>query len=333
MSQISFRAMVVEETDENRFTRQIKEKEISDLPKGDVLIKVHYSSLNYKDALSAIGNKGITRHYPHTPGIDAAGIVQTSKSPDFKPGDSVIVTGYDLGMNTSGGFGQYIRVPADWVVPLPNALSLKESMVYGTAGFTAGLSLHKLNQMGIKPEDGPILVTGASGGVGSLATALLSHTGYRVVAASGKPEAVTRLKALGAETVIDRRNVIDTTGKALLHQTWAASVDTVGGEQLTYAIRTTYRNGIVTCCGNIASAELHVSIYPFILRGVSLMGINSADTEMTLRRTIWNNFAGPWKLSNLETLSSTINLKELSMHIDHMLDGQQIGRRVVDLNQ
>ena len=333
MSNTSFRAMVVEETTESHFVRQIRNKEISSLPKGDVLIKVHYSSLNYKDALSATGNKGVTRRYPHTPGIDGAGRVESSTHADFKPGDEVLVTGYDLGMNTSGGFGQYIRVPAEWVVTLPQTLSLKESMIYGTAGFTAALSLDKLIQVGIKPEDGEILVTGASGGVGSMAVALLAHCGYTVVAASGKSNAKSVLKALGAHRVIDRQAVSDTSDKALLRQQWAACVDTVGGAPLRYALRSTNRHGAVTCCGNVASANLQTTVYPFILRGISLLGVDSATTEMPLRQRIWNNLAGPWKLPNLDRISSTIGLEDLDAHIDKILAGEQIGRRLIDLDR
>jgi len=323
--------MVVEETPDKGFIRRIQEKKIHDLPKGDVLIKVHYSSLNYKDALSAVGNKGVTRRYPHTPGIDAAGTVEESQAPDFKPGDEVLVTGYDLGMNTAGGFGQYIRVPPEWVVPLPDDLSLKTCMVYGTAGFTAGLSLNKLMEAGVAPEAGEILVTGASGGVGSMAVALLAHCGYSVVAVSGKPQAVEMLNALGAQRVLGREAVTDTTGKPLLIQRWAACVDTVGGDVLSYALRSTHSHGVVTCCGNVASAELNITVYPFILRGVTLIGIDSATTEMPLRRKIWNNFAGPWRLPNLDLFSSTIELTELDAHIEKILAGGQVGRRVVHL--
>jgi acrylyl-CoA reductase (NADPH) len=331
MAPTSFRALVVEETPDKGFIRRIQEKKIHDLPKGDVLIKVHYSSLNYKDALSATGNKGVTRRYPHTPGIDAAGTVEESRAPVFRPGDEVLVTGYDLGMNTSGGYGQYIRVPSEWVVPLPSNLDLKSSMVFGTAGFTAGLSLNKLMEAGVKPDDGEILVTGASGGVGSMAVALLARCGYNVVAASGKPEAVEMLTAMGARKVLGRDAVTDTTGKPLLIQRWAACVDTVGGDALTYALRSTHSHGVVTCCGNVASADLHITVYPFILRGVTLIGIDSATTEMPLRRKIWNNFAGPWQLPNLDRISSTIELSELDAHIEKILTGGQMGRRVVRL--
>lgn len=323
--------MVVEETPDKGFIRRIQEKKIHDLPEGDVLIKVHYSSLNYKDALSAAGNKGVTRRYPHTPGIDASGTVAESRDPAFEQGDEVLVTGYDLGMNTPGGYGQYIRVPSDWVVPLPADLSLKTSMVYGTAGFTAGLSLDKLIEAGVAPDDGDILVTGASGGVGSMAVALLSHCGYSVVAVSGKSQAAEMLTALGARQILGREAVTDTTGKPLLIQRWAACVDTVGGNVLSYVLRSTRRHGVVTCCGNVASADLNITVYPFILRGISLMGIDSATTEMPLRSKIWNNFAGPWRLPNLDRFSSTIALEDLDEHIERILAGGQMGRRVVDM--
>ena len=331
MSPTSFRAMVVEETPDKVFVRRIQEKKIHDLPEGDVLIKVHYSSLNYKDALSAAGNKGVTRRYPHTPGIDASGTVVESRDPAFEQGDEVLVTGYDLGMNTPGGFGQFIRVPSEWVVPLPSNLSLKTSMIYGTAGFTAGLSLNKLIEAGVAPDDGDVLVTGASGGVGSMAVALLSHCGYSVVAVSGKPQAAEMLTALGARQVLGREAVTDTTGKPLLIQRWAACVDTVGGNVLSYVLRSTRRHGVVTCCGNVASADLNITVYPFILRGISLMGIDSATTEMPLRSKIWNNFAGPWQLTNLNRFSSTIALENLDEHIARILAGGQMGRRVVQM--
>ena len=195
----AFKAMVVEETEDGEFPRSIAERSIRDLPDGEVLVKVRYSSLNYKDLLSVTGNKGVTRKYPHTPGIDAAGVVEESSGGEFKPGDEVIVTSYDLGMNTDGGFGQYIRVPADWVVPLPGGLSLRESMVLGTAGFTAGLSILKLTEHGVGPNDGDILVSGATGGVGSLAVSILSRLGYRVTAVSGRPENAPFLHSIGAE--------------------------------------------------------------------------------------------------------------------------------------
>lgn len=331
MTTSKFTALVVEEGADKHFTREIKQKTISDLPEGDVLIKVHYSSLNYKDALSATGNKGVTRSYPHTPGIDAAGEVAQSQSSAFKEGDRVLVTGYDLGMNTDGGFGQYIRVPADWVVPLPETLTLKESMIFGTAGFTAALSLHKLLQAGVKPDDGEILVTGASGGVGSLAVALLANLGYRVVAASGKPHAKDLLTAIGAQEVVGREATTDDGKKPLLTQRWAGVIENVGGNILSYALRSTKTHGIVTCCGNVASAELNLTVYPFILRGVTLFGVDSATSDMAIRRNLWQLLGGDWKIDHLERLAREITLNDLNQEIDKILASQQIGRCVVSL--
>lgn len=331
MTTSKFIAMVVEEGEDKHFSRKIKERTLSDLPEGEVLIKVHYSSLNYKDALSASGNKGVTRKFPHTPGIDAAGEVADSVSPDFKAGDPVLVTGYDLGMNTSGGFGQYIRVPAKWVVPLPKTLTTNESMIFGTAGFTAALSLYKLIQAGVKPEDGDILVTGASGGVGSLAVALLAHAGYTVVAASGKPQAKEMLTALGAREIVGRESTTDDSGKPLLLQRWAGVIDTVGGKILSYALRSTQRHGVVTCCGNVASAELHLTVFPFILRGVTLCGVDSATCEMSVRRILWQKLSTEWKINHLDLLATQINLNDLDTHIQDILASQQMGRCVVDL--
>jgi putative YhdH/YhfP family quinone oxidoreductase len=333
MSVATFTAMIVQEENKGKFTRRIGQKTIDDLPPGDVLIRVLYSSLNYKDALSAIGNRGVTRNYPHTPGIDAAGIVEESQSEKFKPGEEVLVTGYDLGMNTSGGFGTYIRVPAGWVVSLPPNLSLKESMIYGTAGFTAGLSVHKLVTGGISPDADPVLVTGATGGVGSLAVSLLAKIGYEVIAASGKSESDQFLMELGAKKVIRRSEIDDDSQRPLLKARWKAVVDTVGGNILATAIRSTQPHGIITCCGNVASADLSLTVYPFILRGVSLMGVDSAETAMELRQKVWNKLAGEWKPVTLARLSSEIALPQLDQHIDLILAGKQVGRRLVRVSQ
>lgn len=332
MTPISFRAMVVEETPERRFVRRIAQRATTDLPKGDVLIKVHYSSLNYKDALSASGNKGVTRRYPHTPGVDAAGEVAESNDPAFKAGDPVLVTGHDMGMNTSGGFGQYIRVPAQWVVPLPSGLTLRESMMLGTAGFTAALSLLRLEEAGVSPKSGDILVTGATGGVGSLAVAILARAGYTVIAASGKPQAKDFLKDLGAKEILDRQSILDAPDKALLPGRFAGVIDTVGGQILSYGVRSTQYGGVVTCCGNAASGELHLTVYPFILRGVRLIGIDSAECSMTMHHAVWKHLAGPWKLPGLEQLTKEIGLEDLEEHIVAMLAGGVTGRYLVNMN-
>ena len=331
MTQKSFTAMVVQETPDNRFLRSIVERSLSTLPSGEVLIRVRYSSLNYKDALSASGNRGVTKRYPHTPGIDAAGVVEESSSTVFQTGDKVIVTGYDLGMNTSGGFAQYIRVPADWVVKLPQNLSLRESMSYGTAGFTAALSLLKLREHNISPEQGEILVTGATGGVGSIAVSMLSTSGFSVVAASGKKDRKQFLLALGAKEVISREDVLDPSGKALMKPRWSAVIDTVGGDMLATALKSTHYGGMVTCCGNVASAELHTTVFPFILRGISLIGIDSAYCPMPVRLKTWEKIAQERNPEHLNHLVAEISLDELETHIEHILQGKLRGRVIINL--
>lgn len=330
MTSDTFNALVVSAGEDNTYVRQIEQRQLADLPEGDVLIRVNYSSLNYKDALSAIGNKGVTRRYPHTPGIDAAGTVIESRFETFKPGDPVLVTGYDLGMNTSGGFGQYVRVPAEWVVPLPAGLSEKESMIYGTAGFTAGMSVYFLTER-VKPQDGPVLVTGATGGVGSVSVAVLAKLGYSVAAVTGKTAEEAFLKNIGASQIVDRDDAADNSGRPLLKGQWAGVVDTVGGEILATAIKSTQAWGTVTCCGNVASPDLPLTVFPFILRGVRLVGIDSQNCPMDLRLKVWGNLAGPWKIDGLEKLCTEIALDGLSDNIDLILKGRQRGRVVVNL--
>ncbi|GBC63701.1 quinone oxidoreductase [Desulfonema ishimotonii] len=326
-----FKAMVVEEGENRTFTRQIREKAVEDLPGGDVLVRVQYSSLNYKDALSATGNRGVTRNYPHTPGIDAAGTVAESGDSRFQAGDAVIVTSYDLGMNTPGGFGQYIRVPGDWVVRLPKHLTLRESMIYGTAGFTAGMSVCALAH-GVQPDQGDVLVTGATGGVGSIAVALLSRLGYAVSAATGKTAEKQFLMNLGAKAVIGRDETLDTGGRPMLRARWAGVIDTVGGDMLATAIKSAKPNGIVTCCGNVASPDLPITVFPFILRGVTLVGIDSQNCPMEHRMRVWEKLAGEWKPDRLAELCREISLNELDENIDLILRGGQKGRVVVNLD-
>lgn len=327
MDRDTFKALVVEERDKGEFQREIKQRKLSSLPDNDVLIKVHYSSLNYKDALSASGNKGVTQHFPHTPGIDAAGTIEQSRDQQFQEGDKVIVTSYDLGQNTSGGFGEYIRVPGDWIVPLPNGLSLRESMIYGTAGFTAAYGVYKLKQNDTEPDKGKILVTGATGGVGSLAVALLSKNEYEVIAATGKLEEQEQfLKRLGANVVIDRDSVYPQSEKALLSARWTGAIDTIGEKMLDAVIRQTAHNGTVACCGNVLGHHLNTSIYPFILRGVSLMGIDSGICLMPMRIKIWNLLAGDWNLDMLEEITTEVSLDHLDTEIQKILEGKQTGR-------
>jgi putative YhdH/YhfP family quinone oxidoreductase len=333
MTAKTFRAMLVEEAEKGKFIRKITHRSLDDLPQGEVLVKVHYSSLNYKDGLSATGHRGVTKNYPHTPGVDAAGVVEESLSDAFCPGDQVIVTSYDLGMNTPGGFGQYIRVPADWVVTLPENLSLKESMAYGSAGLTAGFCILKLQEHDVTPDRGEILVTGATGGVGSFAVAMLAQIDYQVVAVTGKMDEKKFLVDLGAKEVISRSEATDTTGKPLLKSRWAGVVDSVGGEILSTAIRSTKLHGAVTCCGNVASPDLHVNVYPFILRGISLVGIDSQSCPMTFRRRTWEKIANEWKLPDLDRQTSQCSLEELDGEIDRILAGKQKGRVIVDLER
>ena len=331
MENNSFKALVIKEKDDGSYDREIDARTMADLPDGDVLVRVHYSSLNYKDALSASGNRGVTRHYPHVPGIDAAGIVEQSSSAEFKGGDQVIVTGYDLGMNTSGGFSQYIKVPSGWVLHCPPDLTLRQSMIYGTAGFTAAQSVLRLVDFPVSPAQGKILVSGATGGVGSMAIALLAGLGYTVTAVSGKPEAIDYLKSLGAADIITRDQATDLSGRVLLKEKWAAVIDTVGGDILTTAIRSTAYGGVVTCCGNVASPDLSLTVYPFILRAVTLMGIDSAKCSMPIRRRIWEKLARDWKLPNLDALASECSLADLAAQIELMLHGRQTGRFIVKM--
>ncbi len=332
MKNRTYRAFVVRGGGEGRFAGNIEEKDTAGLPAGDVLIRVRYSALNYKDALSASGNRGVTRRYPHTPGIDAAGVVEESAVNELAVGDSVVVCGYDLGMNAPGGFGQYIRVPADWVVPLTPGLTLKESMMLGTAGFTAGLSIHELART-VKPEHGEVLVTGATGGVGIFSVGILSKLGYSVVAVSGKSDAAALLKPLGACEIIDRTSFTTGSARALLQGRWAGVIDTVGGEILATAIKATQPAGVVTCCGNAASAELPLNVYPFILRGVTLIGIACQNCPVPTRQAIQAKLANEWRLDQLEAMCEEISLSQLSDRIERMLQGRHSGRTVVNLDR
>jgi putative YhdH/YhfP family quinone oxidoreductase len=320
--------MVVEESGDSTFSRKIVDKRLEQLPDGEVVVKVLWSSLNYKDALSASGNRGVTRSYPHTPGIDAGGVVETSDSPAFSPGDEVIVTSYDLGMNTSGGFAEYIRVPAAWVVPLPVGLDLRESMIYGTAGFTAGMSVFALTEA-VAVTKGQILVTGATGGVGSLAVAILAKLGYSVAVVSGKPEAADFLGGLGAARILTRAEACEGSGKPLLKAIWSGVIDTVGGAILATAIKSTNLQGVVTCCGNVASPELPLNVFPFILRGVSLIGIDSQNCPMAHRIKVWDKLATVWKPPQLNSLCREVGLEALDKEIDLILRGGQRGRVLV----
>lgn len=328
---MNFKGLVVTEVADGQFIREVKDIELDFLPKNDVLIRVHYSSLNYKDALSARGHKGISRYYPHIPGIDAAGIVEESNSAQFKKDDEVIVTGYDLGMNTKGGYGQYISVPADWIVKLPKNLTLKESMMYGTAGFTAAICVNEIINSGIKPIDGDILVTGATGGVGIIAVGILSKLGYNVVASTGKLSLSEKLVEAGANKVIDRNELIDGSNRLLLTAKYVAVVENVGGKTLSSVFKAVKMHGVVCVLGNVSGDTFETNVYPFLLRGVRMIGIDSASKNMELRQYLWDRISNDWKFDNLIDYVKEVNLENLNYEIDLILKGQQFGRVIVNL--
>ncbi len=329
MENQEFKAFVVEEKN-GKFIGSVKTKRVKDLPPGDLLIKVHYSSLNYKDALSASGNKGITKSFPHTPGIDATGIIVESKSDLFKTDDKVIVTSYDLGMNTAGGFAEYIRVPSEWAVKLPESLSMKEAMIYGTAGLTAGISVLRLSEL-IKPGDGEIIISGATGGVGAISVSILSKLGYSVSAVTGKDSEHEFLAKLGAGKVIPRKDLEVIENKPMLKSIYAGAIDTVGGVILENMIKATKPMGVITCCGNVASPKLNLTIFPFILRGITLIGIDSQNYPMFYRDKVWKKLAHEWKPKNLQNTFAEITLDELPEKTDLMLKGQLKGRTILKI--
>lgn len=327
MSQ-TFRALWVQENDDQSYKQSIQDIPLEQLPNHEVLIQVRYSSLNYKDGLSASGNKGVTRSYPFIPGIDASGVVMEDSSGNFQQGDQVLVTGYDLGMNTFGGFGEYIRVPASWVVPLPEPLNLEQAMVVGTAGYTAAYGVLRLERELVTPNSGPVLVTGATGGVGSMAVYFLAQKGFEVIAATGKLEQSDLLKQLGAHKVIHRDEVYPEKQKLLNTGLYAGAIETVGGKMLEALIPQMLPDGAIACCGNILGHELHTNVYPFILRGLSLLGIDSGITKMPLRLTLWDRIAESAAGFPNEAVR-LVSLEQMPEEIDHILNGKQIGRVVL----
>lgn len=327
-----FMALQAREGAEAEFEQAIVERDTNDLPAGELLIRVRYSSLNYKDALSASGNRGVTKQFPHTPGIDAAGVVEASSVAEFGVGDEVIVTGYDLGMNTAGGFGQYIRVPAAWALKRPAGLSLREAMVLGTAGLTAGLCVDKLEQAGVAPDAGPILVTGATGGVGSVAVALLAKLGYQVAASTGKAEQGAFLEALGAERIVLRSELQEGGERPLLKEQWAGAVDTVGGDILFNVVKSLRYGGSVACCGLTAGVGFKANVLPFILRGVNLLGVDSVELPLVVKASMWDKLSLQWKLEGLDRLVTEVGLQQLPEAIRAILAGQQVGRVLVRLD-
>lgn len=326
-----FRALRTEKHDDG-FVSKVVQRSTDELPAGDVLVRVQWSSLNYKDALSASGNKGVTRSYPHTPGIDAYGVVEQASAGLWKEGDKVIVTGYDLGMNTDGGYGEYIRVPADWLVSCPLGLTGRTAMLLGTAGLTAALCVSSLIDAGLS-EQGDVLVTGATGGVGSIAVALLAQLGYRVIAVTGKADAHDWLMALGAAQCISREDVLEGHQKPMLKPRFAGVVDTVGGDILAAAIKSLEYGASAACCGMAASADLPLNVFPFILRGVNLLGVDSVELPVEIKQQVWDLLATDWTLHQLDhLLAAEVTLDTLPEWFGKILDGQVRGRVLVKVS-
>lgn len=325
---MKYKAYQITETG-GKFSADIVMLDSQNLPDNEVLIRVKYSSLNYKDALSVTGNKGVTKKYPHTPGIDAAGVVEVSHSDLFQTGDEVIVTGNDLGMNTPGGFGELISVPAEWIVKLPEGLTLKESMIIGTAGFTAAISVLKIISS-LKPQDGNIVVTGATGGVGSMSLAMLSKLGYNTVAISGKENDSDFLKNLGVKEIISRNDFLSVEDKPLLPAQFAGAIDTVGGEILVKILKSVKQYGIVTTCGSVSSVSLeNLNVFPFILRGITLHGISAQNYPIEQRKTLWQKLANELKPEVMLNIYREINSNDLTENIRLILNGQIKGRTVL----
>lgn len=323
----TFSCFLVTKSADGQISRSVVSRPASELPPGELLVRVSYSSLNYKDALAASGHPGVVRKFPHVPGIDAAGFVVESASPRFAAGDEVIVTGFELGADRWGGYAELIRVQADWAMKPPTGISLRENMIFGTAGFTAAMCVEAIELQGIQPSAGDVVVTGASGGVGSVAVGLLAKRGFRVVAVSGKPQTTEMLKKLGAAEVMPREAVVDQSAKPVLNARWAAAVDTVGGETLATIVRSTKPRGCVAACGLVGGTDLPLTIYPFILRGVTLAGIDSVWYPIQRRAAIWSMLTSA-KLP-LESLVTEVSLDELEPKIQDILAGKIVGRVIV----
>lgn len=327
----TFRALVVNR-EKDQVVANIREMTFEELPEGEVTIRVAYSCVNYKDGLAAIPEGRVVKTYPIVPGIDLAGTVVASRDPRFKEGDEVLATGYELGVSRHGGFSQYARVPADWVVPVPEGLTLKEAMAYGTAGFTAALSIHRLEAHGVTPEKGPVLVTGATGGVGSLAVAMLAKIGYEVTASTGKDSEHAYLQKLGAANIVSRSSLSPEKIRPLDRQLWAGAIDPVGGKSLAYILSTTKYGGSVAVSGLAGGAELPTTVHPFILRGVNLLGIDSVYCPMDLRVRLWQRMASDWKPDGLlDEVISEVGLDELPGVLTSVLEGRHRGRTIVRL--
>lgn len=325
-----FKALSTSIDKNGNYINEVVEKSINDLPKHNTLIKVEYSSLNYKDALSATGVPGITKSYPHTPGIDAAGVIEKCSNNSYPKGTKVIITGFDLGMNTAGGFGQYIRVPEDWIVKCPQNLSTKEAMIIGTAGLTAGLSINAITKKKVI-KDSDIIISGASGGVGSIAIKVLSSLGANVSAISGKEEATQFLKSLGASKIISREDFLNSTRFPLDKALYDSAIDVVGGKILSSILAKVKYGGITAICGNVAGPQFETSVFPFILRNNSLVGIDSAEASIHEKKSFWENVSMQWNIKEFDSFSKTVTLNNIIPEISKILQGKQMGRVLVKL--
>jgi acrylyl-CoA reductase (NADPH) len=331
MSATQFTCYLVEKNAAGELRQSVTSRKLDELPPGEVLIRVRFSSLNYKDALASQANPAVVRRLPHVPGIDAAGEVVESSNSRFQPGQQVVVTGYELGAGEWGGWSQYVRVPADWVVPLPEGLSLYESMVLGTAGFTAAQCANAIQLNHVPPDAGEVVVTGSTGGVGCLAVLLLAKLGYTVVAVTGKRALENQLRQWGAGRVVDRSEVVKQSDKPLLTGRWASAVDTVGGQTLATLLRETENYGVVAACGLVGGVDLPLTVHPFILRGVTLAGISSVNLPYDRRIEIWRKLSHEWRIEGLERVATTIRLEQLDETIAKILRGEIVGRTVVEL--
>jgi acrylyl-CoA reductase (NADPH) len=326
----TFQALVVDKI-KGEVKVETRSLSLSDLPESEVLIRVLFSSVNYKDALACIPNGNIVKQYPFIPGIDLAGVVVISEDSRFQEGEEVLVTGYELGVGHFGGFSRYAWVPAHWVVKLPVGLTAKEAMILGTAGFTAALSVYELQKNGVVPDKGPVLVTGATGGVGTVSIAILSKLGYEVVASTGKMEMENVLIELGASRVISRDELIPERPRSLDKQVWAGAVDCVGGKTLSSLLSSIRYAGAVAVSGLTGGIELTSSVFPFILRGIRLIGIDSVFTPMEVRVQIWERLASELKPVALEKMYTEITLEQIPAKVPDLLNGQSRGRMLVKL--
>lgn len=328
----TFKALLATETD-GKPTVEFTDLTVDDLPDGDVLIDVAYSTLNYKDGLALNGNKGrIMRSFPMVPGIDLSGTVAESQSPDYQAGDRVLINGWGLGETAWGGYAQKARVKSEWLVRVPDAFDLAQAMAIGTAGFTSMLAVMALEHMDVRPDSGPVLVTGAAGGVGSIAVALLATLGYEIAASTGRPDTHDYLRGLGASAIVDRADLEADSGRPMDKAQWAGAVDTVGGAILEHVIRAVQPFGAVAACGNAAGFAVNTTVLPFILRGVSLVGVNSVFCPAPRRQEAWTRLASDLALDKLDAVTTVAPFGDLFDLSKEILKGQVRGRVVIDVN-